>query len=208
MTINMANDGPKLRLRELAIDNFNIKQAHDIFETSEGMLAWKAPWIAEFCYLVRLNRPLAREEIYQIQRRVSGKFYHGISLILSNFNGLSFLNSVFSIYGLRPKLLERGDFFTIQNVPFDLFSLNDFRKPKFAPSDLFLFATLGGAQDDYIDGFDGEGNIVTGKFSHSSDILQRWDDCETWFTDRCELAYDFYQQYYPSSPLPIRNITH
>jgi hypothetical protein len=190
-------------LRILALEIFKIEQASDIVKTKEGLLAWNVPSIARLCYLVRLNRPLLSGELEDLKKLVPEYSLENMKVMFASFNGLNFLNSVFKVYGFVPKLLDRGDFFTIQNIPFDILALNSYGRPTFTPQDVFLFAAIGDGLEDFIDGFDARGNIVTGRFSYSSEILFRWSDHETWFHSRCELATKMFRVRHNGVPIPF-----
>lgn len=200
MKVNHSN----LFLRNLAFELFRVTQATDVVETNRGVLAWRAPWIAPLCYLVRINKPLSEKDLSHFLTRLPPEFVEQISFLLENFNGLDFLNSIFSVFGMQTDLLERNVFYSMQNTPFDIFALNDFRKPKFAPPEVFLFGALGDGLEDFIDGFDLNGNIVTGKFSQSAEILSKWDNYETWFRNRFELSMNIYDERYVSPTNPLR----
>jgi hypothetical protein len=176
-----------------------IDDAPDKIKTKNGTLAWKAPWIAELAFLARFNDPLIGDQIAGLADKLEWRHLHVINDFYSFMNGLSIFGSQFCIFGLSSILIDRSDYLNIQNIPFDIENLNKIWRPKFAPDGLMLLASFGDGLEDYIDGVDENGNIVSGKFKHSSTILCKWPSYEKWMTQRYFDAAHSYEVRYPGT---------
>ena len=118
--------------------------------------------------------------------------------IFISFNGIDLFNGIFSIFGESPNFLDRSNFYISQNVPYNIVNLNNIWRPSKTPSDIFLFATFGDGLEDFIDGIDPDGNIVSGRFKHSQEIIEKWNSLEDWIGQRCSESISEFFLKFPS----------
>jgi hypothetical protein len=176
-----------------------IDQAPDQVRTKNGTLAWRAAWIAELAFLARINDPLIGDQIADLVGKLDRRYSCIVRELYSMMNGLTIFGSEFCVFGLSSTLIDRGDYLNIQNIPFDIQKLNTTWRPNFAPEKLLLLASFGDGFEDFIDGIDENGIIVSGRFKHSSDILSKWTSFEDWITQRYFDAAYSYEERYPGT---------
>ncbi len=179
-------------LSTLVLSLIGSKHMTDIVETEAGFLALHNPEIAELAYEIKINNPIEKEGLEYILSIANGACPQALGKIYNSFNGLDLRMSTFSIYGYRSSL-SRADFYSVQNVPFDIEGLQTFDRPEFAPTEGCIVASYGTLNDESsIKQFDvvcADGRIASGFFEEASEIIEMYTGVEEWLQKRVSACF-------------------
>ncbi len=167
-------------LREKLIEKLKLFERPDLVRTESGYLADHRPEIAPLAYSIKVNNGLPDHEIDLIIAISRGAHEPTVRELYRNFNGLDFGMSKFTIYGLVVQL-DRSDFHNIQNIPYNIETIQTYGRPEYAPELGCIFATSKSeGRKKHFHLIDSEGAILAGEFHENSYVAEVYEELDEW----------------------------